>query len=57
MVGAHFDFPWCWWYLVFDDLPDNPGHLITIELHDGVLDLDLLDWGRRCHSVLCDESV
>lgn len=29
--------------LVLDDLPDDPGHLIAVQLDDGVLDLDLLD--------------
>lgn len=28
--------------LVLDVLPDDAGHLVTVELHDGVLDLDLL---------------
>lgn len=29
--------------LVLDILPDDPGHLITIQLHHRVLDLDLLE--------------
>src|SRR3712207_8532429 len=27
--------------LVLDELPDDPGHLVTVELDDGALDLDL----------------
>lgn len=33
--------------LILDDLPDDAGHLITVELDDGVLDLDLLV-GSHC---------
>lgn len=28
--------------LILDVLPDDAGHLVTVELHDGILDLDLL---------------
>jgi hypothetical protein len=34
--------------LVLDDLPDDAGHLITVELDDGVLDLDLVGGGSHC---------
>lgn len=34
--------------LVLDDLPDDAGHLITVEFDDGVLDLDLLSGGSHC---------
>jgi hypothetical protein len=44
-------------YLVLDDLPDNPGHLITVKLHDGVLDLDLLDACRRRHPALSNMGI
>jgi hypothetical protein len=38
---------WCLLpYLVLDDLPDDPGHLIAVKLHHRVLDLDLLDSRR-----------
>lgn len=30
-------------YFVLDHLPDDPGHLITVKLHNGILDLDLFD--------------
>lgn len=33
--------------LVLDGLPDDTGHLIAIELNDGVLDLDLGDSGSH----------
>ena len=32
-------------YLFLDPLPDNAGHLITVELDDGVGNLDLLECG------------
>jgi hypothetical protein len=43
--------------LVFDDLPDDAGHLIAVKLHDGVLDLDLLDSLCRRHPVLSNLCV
>jgi hypothetical protein len=43
---------WVVIYLVLDDLPDDPGHLIAVKFHHGVLDLDLLDSRRGRHSVL-----
>jgi hypothetical protein len=30
-------------HLLTNLLPDDPGHLVTVKLDDGVLDLDLLD--------------
>jgi hypothetical protein len=27
--------------LVFDELPDDPGHLVAIHLDDGIFDFDL----------------
>ena len=27
--------------LVLDELPDDPGHLVAVELDDGILDFDL----------------
>jgi len=39
--------------LVLDVLPDNTGHLVAVELDDGVLDLDLL---RHVASSLVEES-
>ena len=33
--------------LVLDALPDDAGHLVAVELDDGVLDLDLVD-GSHC---------
>jgi hypothetical protein len=35
--------------LVLDILPNDTGHLVTVELHDGVLDLDL---GHVLHSLV-----
>ena len=43
--------------LVFDDLPDDPGHLITVQLHHRVLDLDLLDSCLGRHPVLSDLGI
>jgi hypothetical protein len=37
---------------VLDLLPDDARHLIAVELDDGVLDLDLLDAGRRHPALL-----
>ena len=34
-------------YLFLDPLPDNAGHLITIEFDDGVGNLDLLECGSE----------
>jgi hypothetical protein len=47
----------CLPYLVLDDLPDDPGHLISVQLHHRVLDLDLLDSGRGRHPVLSNLRV
>jgi hypothetical protein len=44
-------------YLVLDDLPDDPGHLIAVKFHHGVLDLDLLDSSRRRHPALSDLGI
>ena len=30
---------------ILDELPDDPGHLVAVELDDGVLDLDLRHGG------------
>jgi hypothetical protein len=46
-----------WPYLVLDGLPDDPGHLIAVKLHDRVLDLDLLDSRRGRHPVLSDVRI
>ena len=35
-------------YLLPNLLPDDPGHLITIQLDHGVLDLDLLRQDLSC---------
>lgn len=43
--------------LVLDDLPDDPGHLIAVELYHGVLDLNLLDSLRGRHPVLSNLCV
>lgn len=43
--------------LVLDALPDDTGHLITVELNDGVLDLDLGGGrGSHCASVALEEG-
>jgi hypothetical protein len=47
-------------HLVLDDLPYDASHLIAIELHNGVLDLDLLDARSRhrgSHPVLSNVRV
>jgi hypothetical protein len=44
-------------HLVLDDLPDDPGHLITVKLHNRVLDLDLLDASRRRHPALSNLGI
>lgn len=40
--------------LVLDVLPDDPRHLIAVQLDDGVLDLDLLEGS---HSALVDGGL
>lgn len=45
-------------YPILDLLPDDPRHLITVQLHHRVLDLDLLDSGRHLSGLesLCVEG-
>ena len=38
---------------VLDLLPDDAGHLVAVQLDDGVLDLDLLDAGGRHPALVC----
>jgi hypothetical protein len=35
--------------LLLDEGPDDPGHLVAVELDDRVLDGDLRHRGRRCY--------
>jgi hypothetical protein len=47
-------------HLVLDDLPYDTCHLIAVELHHWVLDLDLLgarSRSRRSHPVLSDMRI
>ena len=43
-------------YLVFDALPDDSGHLISIQLHHGVLDLDLVECSHPSSLLNCSKS-
>lgn len=43
--------------LGLDVLPDDTGHLVTVELDDGVLDLDFLDAGHGADESCCAKCL
>jgi len=37
-------------YLVFDPLPDDSGHFVSVEIYDGLVDLDFLEGSAKASS-------